>query len=746
VLQQGSGKKFQNSNSSSPSDPYQFDLDHYLARMTRYVGDAEGENRIFFDALRFAHELHTGQTRKSGAAYISHPCAVAEILAREMQIKDPMILGAALLHDVVEDVPSIGLEDVEDRFGEVVADLVDGCTKLTRHHLDRATLKDLTHSKIFLSASRRLGVLIIKLADRLHNLRTLHYLPLSKRQRIALETVDVYAPIAARFNIFPLKRELYHLALSYLYPRKSKKILHFIREVRNSPQVMELEGRLNGLLAAAPCKVIVRPRAKGLGSYYYPLKRSLEVTNVENHVDFAIIMDTDDALDCYYALGLINTTFPPIPRSMRDFIASPKNNGYRSLHVRVHVGGQNYLIKIRTADMDLWATYGIVHHWESEKSLSDERWQEISELLRNIGEYGGAGPQRKALIRLSETEEIFVYSPKGDIYYLPKDSVVLDFAYRIHSDLGDFCQGAMVNNEWAPPTQLLKDGDTVEIVKSSESQDVDPGLEDLCKTPRARATINRRLQHQRREYARKVGHEILAQELRRHGLPTDMVEREETHLILEFLNLKDISELFARIGQDLLSPHLVLYYLESPRHHRDRPQQLPADSMSAFERNILHMSELDKAIHKFARCCNPYPGQERVVATLSERGATFHHQDCVDLRNRHDLQPQQLLDVTWQKEFQWKHPMTFHLQIPGETPLSLVPCLAQQSSDTYIRNIESTADRNDQPGVRLTIRFRSFEEAERLFRCLPTDRMIVEDYGREEAPGRVHGAHAERPY
>jgi GTP pyrophosphokinase len=421
---------------------------------------------------------------------------------------------------------------------------------------------------------------------------------------------------------------------------------------------------------------------------------------------------------------------------MRDFIASPKTNGYKSLHVRVHVGGQNYLIKIRTAEMDLWATYGIVHQWESEKSLSDERWQEISELLRNIGEYGGAGPQRKALIRLSETEEIFIYSPKGDIYYLPKDSVVLDFAYKIHSDLGDFCEGAMVNNEWAPPTQLLKDADTVEIVKSSECLDVDPGLEDLCKTPRARATINKRLQLKRRQHAQKVGHDILVQELRRHGMPLDLIEREETHLILEFLNIKDISELFARIGQDLISPHLVLYYLESPRHHRDRPQQLPADNTVAFERNILYMSELDKAIHKFARCCNPFPGQERVVATLSERGATFHLKDCKDLRNRHDLQPQQLLDVIWQEEFLWKHPMMFHLQIFDVTQLSLVPCLAQQSPDTHIRSMESTVDKNDQPGVRLTIRFRSFGEAGRLFNCLPTDRMIVEDYGREEIPGR----------
>ena len=745
VLQSPGGKP-RESNSDSKNDALLFDLDHYRARLTRYVDDKKEENRIFFEAMQFAHDLHAGQRRRSGAPYISHPCAVAEILAREMRIRDPLLLVAALLHDVVEDVPTIGLEEIEHSFGEVVVELVDGCTKLTRSHLDRATLKDLTHSKIFLSASRRLGVLIIKLADRLHNLRTLHYLPQAKRQRIAQETVEVYAPIAARFNMFPLKRELYHLALSYLYPRKSKKILHFIRDTRNSPQVMEIESTLHGLFASAPYDVTVRPRAKGLGSYYDPLKRSLELTNTENHVDFAVVLHTDDVLSCYYGLGLINTSFPPIPRTLRDFIASPKTNGYKSIHVRIHVGGQNYLMKIRTTEMDRWTTYGIVHDWESEPSLSDDRWQEISELLRNIGEYGGAGPQRKALIQLSETEEIFVYSPKGDIYYLPKNSVVLDFAYRIHSELGDYCEGANVNNERVPPTQFLKDGDTVKILTSSEPLDVDPGLEDLCKTPKARTAINRGLQQKRRQFAQEAGRQILLQELRRHGLPVDLIDGDETRLILEFLNLKDLSELFVRLGQDLISPHLLLYYLEFPPQHRERVQQLPTDNMMEYERNTLLVPELEKAVHKFARCCNPFPGQEHVVATISERGVTFHHRDCADLRSRHDLQPQQLLDVDWDRKLQWKHPLMFHLQIFQETPVSLLPSLARLGPDVHIRAMESTLDKNDQPAVRLFVTFKTFEESRGFFMCLHRERIMIEDYGREEAPRRLQSAYADKPY
>jgi GTP diphosphokinase / guanosine-3',5'-bis(diphosphate) 3'-diphosphatase len=722
---------------ASGSEPRSFDLDHYRARMARYIDENNKENRPFFRALEFAHRLHKGQQRKSGAPYISHPCAVAEILARELKFKDPLLLAAALLHDVVEDIPTVTLEEIERLFGEVVAELVDGCTKLTRHHLDRATLKDLTHSKIFLSASRRLGVLLIKLADRLHNLRTLHHLAKAKRQRIAQETIEVYAPIAAKFNIFPLKRELYHLALSYLYPRKSKKILQFIQTLRHSPEYQEIVRTLHEAFAKASCPMSLRPRAKGLGNYYDPLKRTLDLANSENNIDFAVILQSEDLVTCYTALGIVNTTFAPLPRSLRDFIANPKNTGYRGLHVRIHSGGHNYLIKIRTPSMDEWATYGILTDWSAQEPMSDEHWLEISELLRTIGEYGGDGPQRKALIRLSGAEEIFVYSPKGDIYYLPKGSIVLDFAYKIHSQVGDYCSGAMVNSEWAPLTHTLKDGDSVEILTSPAPLEVDPDLERLCRTPRSRSAINRKLHQKRQRYAQKVGEEILLQEIRRHGLSEDLLSGENIRFMLEILNLKDLPELFVRLGQDLLSPHLILYYLKPAPPGPDCPLDQDDLESHPVEGNILYVSELDKAIHKFARCCNPYPGQNQLVAILSERGTTFHRKDCQDLVLKHDLQPQQLLEVTWNKEVIWRYPLVFHIQILLETVHSLIPAITRAPSNILIRSLESFVDKHDQPLVRLAVQLRDFSEAQRFFLCLPKNRAAIEDYGREEGPGRL---------
>lgn len=718
-------------------EPTLFDISHYRSRMARYLLEDREENQVFFDALEFAHSLHAGQRRKSGAPFISHPCAVAEILARELEFKDPFLLSAAILHDVVEDIPSVHVEDIADRFGLIVAELVDGCTKLTRQHLDRATLKDLTHSKIFLSASRRLGVLIIKLADRLHNLRTLHYLPHSKRQRIAQETVEVYAPIAARFNIYPLKRELYHLALSFLYPRKSKKILQHIRTFRNSPEVADIEHAIERIIEDSRFKAVVRTRAKGLGSYYSHLKKTVELSNAENHVDFAIVMETENIIDCYTVLGLISTNFSPVPRSLRDFIANAKNNGYQSLHVRILVGTQNYLIKIRTPEMDRWATYGIVSEWDAQKPLSDEHWQEISELLKSIGEYGGAATQRKALIRLSESEEIFTYSPRGDIYFLPKGSIVLDFAYKIHSELGEYCEGALVNNEWSFPTRQLQDGDIVEILTSHEPLDVEPDLEELCKTPKARTAINKQLQQKRIHYAQEVGKQILLQEIRRHHLSESVLHGEHIDLILEFLNLKDFSELFTRLGQDLISPKLLLYYLASKQDDSDKLASQDSANSIPYEQNSLLVEELDKAIHKFARCCKPYPGQENVVATLSERGITFHHKDCQDITVRHDLHPQQLLRVIWNDKVPWRHPLTFHISIVGEKVADLLSRLASIPAGISIRKLESRRDRHQLPIVQLSTDLKGYGDARSLFSLLPKDRFCVEAYGREEISRRA---------
>jgi GTP pyrophosphokinase len=384
--------------------------------------------------------------------------------------------------------------------------------------------------------------------------------------------------------------------------------------------------------------------------------------------------------------------------------------------------------------MDESATFGILSGWNARKPLSEEHWLEISDLLRSIGEYGGAGPQRKALIRLSETEEIFVYTPKGDIYYFPKGSTVLDFAYKIHSDLGDCCEGATVNGLSADVTHILKDGDIVEIRTSEEPLDADPDLEALCKTPKARTAINRRIHQHRLHYAEIVGKQLLLQELLKHGFSGDVLEGENIRLILEVVGVGSLNELLTRIGQDVVSPHVVLYYLSaSAQEGPARPDRMSTPSGHCLSPNILFVSDLDKSVHKFARCCNPHPGREKVVATLSERGVTFHNENCMDLLQRHDLAPQKLLSVAWRRDVVWRHPLVFQLEVFKETPGSLFPFLSFIPKHVRILKVLECMDKANQPSTRFTVVLRDFNEALAFFDCLSSCAVVIEDYGRSGA-------------
>jgi GTP diphosphokinase / guanosine-3',5'-bis(diphosphate) 3'-diphosphatase len=478
--------------------------------------------------------------------------------------------------------------------------------------------------------------------------------------------------------------------------------------------------------------VLVRPRTKGLGTYYDRRKRTLSLYNTENRVDFAIIIETQDVLACYHALGVVNTAFPPIPRTLRDFIATPKNNGYQSLHVRSHIKGQNYLIKIRTPRMDQRAVYGILSDWDPLKQLSDEHWQEFSELLRSIGEYTGAGPQRKALLRLSEEEDIFAYTPAGDIHYFPKGSIVLDFAYKIHSELGEHCQGAVVNEMRVGPSHVLRDGDVVQIITAPDALEVDPSLEEQCKTPKARAAINKHLQQKRLKYAQEIGRAVLLQEMTRHQLPRDLLEAEKVRLVLEILNIKDLADLYARIGQDRQSPHAFLYYFRDDIKQDLALSGKPAAALALpGEQNQICLARLDNAVHKFARCCRPYPGQVDLVATLSERGVSIHGCDCYELK-RYGMQPADLLRVTWDSSVSWLQPMVFHVSVQHTTIASLLASFGRMSAQFDIHKLENRIDSHGAPYVRLTVVLHSLPEARRFFELLRLGDSLIEWYGRHE--------------
>lgn len=708
-------------------------LSRYRAVLVRYVDADAPQNRILFDALAFAYHAHRNIFRKSREPYINHPVAVAEILAGEFQLRDPLLLAAALLHDAVEDEPDLTIRDIEGRFGVVVAQLVDGCTKLERQRMDRAALKDLTHSKIFLHASQRLGVLLIKLADRLHNIRTLKHLPQAKRRRISQETLDVYVPIAAKLNLFPLKRELHKRALSFLYPRKSKKIMNAVRGSAKTPEAAEIKKILEDLYKGGEYRWKVRVRAKDLGAYYSPIKRTLEMRNVENQVDFTLVIDAEEPLSCYTLLGAITTQpmFMHVPNSIRDYVAMPKNNGYQSLHVKLKYKGQAYLVKIRTRAMDMTANYGILHHWRLTESPQGSGWEEISEMLQSIGEYGGSAPRRKDLIRLAGSEETFVFTPKGDIHYLPRHSIVLDFAYKVHSTLGNHCEGAYVNGEWASITRPLQEGDTVEIIKSPNPVEVDTDLEEICKTPKARSAVNKQLNKRRLIYAEKIGREIMRQEILRCGLSESALFGETMQLVLEFFHIKDLSQMLVRIGQDTLSPREVLYYFEKPGKPPGKPNGGRGASETAV-RSVITVDRIEKGVHKFSMCCNPYPGFQRTVAALSERGVAFHRSNCRKIREQTHIDPQKLLAVEWDLNSVWRQPLYFELKIFEKNRSDFFHQLALVPPETCIRRIKNVGSEASSGPFRLELVLHSFLEGRRFFRVFPPGIVAIENYGREK--------------
>ncbi len=697
-------------------------MENYRTYLSGYVDDTLPENRIVFKALDFAVELHSGQKRKSNEPYIIHPLSVAQILSQDLGVRDPSILASALLHDVVEDVPGISLDDIRQNFGPVVSELVDGCTKMSLQRLDRTTQVDLTHSKLLLSSSRRLGILLIKMADRLHNIKTLEFLKKPKQRRIAQETIEIYAPLAAKLNLFSLKRELFQLALPYLYPKKSKKLLNATREILASPEVFEIQRTIRQALADFHCPFTIHPRAKSLSSYYSPVKRTLEIANTENRVDFTITLETDNYMDCYTVLGMVANLFPPVPRTIRDFIATPKANGYQSIHIRISINAKEFLVKIRTEEMAAAARQGVLSQYDIKQSVGDRYAQEISALFKDIGEYGGPAHQRKDLIRLAESNEIFILTPKGDVHYLPRGSIVLDFAYKIHSNLGDYCRGAIINGRLNPLTRRLKDGDKVEVLTYAEPIDADPDLEKLCQSPRAKSAVNKSLQKQQRRYAHQIGKEILLQAMNRIGLSEDFLESEPLQLFLEFKNIYDIDLMYTRIGQDLLSPLEILYYAEKPGNAAKNPGKQPGS---------INVPDLIRGIHKFSNCCRPYPGQHSVVAALSERGVAFHQKECRNLDTRHSLGPEKLLHVNWNFKSQWQTPLKFDVRVRGKSLADSIMLLGLIPKGMEILQVENARNRRNVPDTLISLILKSFSEARDFFACFETASISIKGYGRK---------------
>ncbi len=614
-----------------------FDIDRYRRTMAGYIGAPGPANRVFWEALDFSLRSHEGQFRRSGEPYIAHPCQVALILAEELDIREPEILAAALLHDTIEDVPEVTAEVVGELFGKTVEELVDGCTKINHSTKDRQTFYKLVHRKLFSGAAARIEVMLIKLADRLHNLRTLDALPRHKRQKIADETLDIYAPLARVMGLFNIKRELYDLALIYKFPRQGHKLESRIRQLEQAPEVQEIAETLRTELQKLWIDCQISVRAKGLWAYYDAAEKTL-AQQIQRPVELILVVQ--DIQTCYRVLGVLNQNYPPIPRTIRDFIANPKPTGYQGLHAKANIKGTSFLFKIRTHDMELRNQRGLIKGWSSAAGfVSDSFERDLQEMFDILGTDDDLS--HKDMIAASGRKEIYTYTPKGDRVILPRNSVVLDFAYQVHTAIGDRCIGAAIGSRRVGPEQVLRDGDQVKIIRQNEPVLFDPYLQELCQTPRARAGLAKGFRRRRQRLAVEIGRSLLEQELKRNGVPRELVDDEGFERVWEKFDLGSATELFLGIGSGAVHLRQVVYAVIDLLRGGERILQPPTGVFNRFD-----FSSLDPASIKFSACCKPLPTDTGILGLLSERGLSVHRKECKRLAGLR-LQREDVVELHW---------------------------------------------------------------------------------------------------
>ncbi len=612
-----------------------FDLEQYRREMEILIGNGS-ETQVFWDALEFAFEAHGDQWRRSGDPYIMHPCSVARILVEELDVHNGEILAAALLHDTVEDVEYVTSSVIRKKFGANVEAIVEGCTKVTHYTGDKQTFKKLVHRKIFTGAAAKPEVMIVKLADRLHNLRTLASMPKHKRQKIADETLDIYAPLATIFGLFDIKRELYNLALAYKFPKQGNKLQQQINRLRNDSDILKLIDRVQQAMDDEGVKAHVSLRTKGLWGYY-DVKNRILVKKLENPQE--IFIKVESRSSCYQALGALNLVYPPIPRTIRDFIANPKPTGYQGLHARANIEGNKYLFKIRTEEMARSAQRGLVRDWTVRGRSQGRFVREIQEMFDILG--SDETVSYRDMLAAGGRKEIYTYTPQGDLICLPVNSIVLDFAFRVHTAIGHSCLGAMIGNRRVGLADKLQDGEVVKVLRQDIPVSFDPDIQHLCQTPKARSEMTKAFRARCEVVCRQTGQSVLQQEMRRYGLPLNLVEKPGMEDILVYFDIDSLDQLYQRVGQGKIRMRELIFEIQNGLYAGKETLQQPTGVFNRIE-----LTTVDPVVVKSSACCKPGPLDKGVIGLLSERGISLHRKDCSRLQKL-NFQREDAVEVRW---------------------------------------------------------------------------------------------------
>ncbi|MGI6632798.1 MAG: RelA/SpoT family protein [Bacillota bacterium] len=631
------------------------------------------ERALLERAYQFAARAHEGQKRLSGEDYIEHPLAVVSILT-ELE-GDAETLAAAMLHDVVEDTP-VKLEEIRSEFGEEIAKLVDGVTKLSRIEFRSHVEEQVSNlRKMFLAMAEDWRVVVIRLADRLHNLRTLDPLPSDRQKATARETLDIYAPLAHRLGIWRLKWELEDLSFKYLMPEEYKSLAKLIQARRQEREasVAAVIERLKERLAKEGIAAEVQGRAKNLYSIERKRRRDgKDLSEIYDLVAVRVIVNTVN--DCYEVLGLCHTLWKPVPGRFKDYIAMPKPNGYQSLHTTVvGPGGEPFEVQIRTREMDQTAEYGSAAHWRYKEGAraKDQVFEQKMAWLRQLVEWQREMTDAREFMEALRVDvfndEVFVFTPKSDVVNLPVGSTPLDFAYRIHTDIGNRCVGAKVNGRIVPLTHKLNTGDIVEILTSKQSTGPSRDWLEIVKTPSARSKIRAFFKRLLREEDIERGEAALERELAKQGLALSAVDDTEVmENVLQKLKYPDTENLYAAIAYGGISPIHVASRL------REEAQKLMPDLFPQKEESqkVVHrkprgpeeavvIKGMPGILVRLAHCCNPVPGDSIIGYITRGRGVSVHRINCPSLRTYADKE--RFIEASWMDESE--SPLSYPVEI-----------------------------------------------------------------------------------
>ena len=690
-----------------------------------------GEDReLLIRAYRYAEQAHSGQKRASGEAYFIHPCAVAQILI-ELGL-DSATVAAAFLHDVIEDTP-VTEEDIRRDFGDEILLLVSGVTKLDKIVFKSREEEEAENfRKIFVAMAKDIRVIIIKLADRLHNMRSLNFLSKERQIKMAQETLDIYTPLAGRLGISQIKCELEDLCLKYLEPEAYEYLVEnihqklyerhnfvdfVVKEIKNILEESNIEGEVFG-------------RPKHFYSIYKKMKtQNKTLDQIYDLTAVRVIVNTVD--ECYEVFGKIHKRWKPIPGRIKDYIATPKANMYQSLHTTVVTNfGQPFEIQIRTFEMHRTAEFGIAAHWKyKEKKAEDSAFTERLSWIREVLDWEGGLKDSKEFMQSLKTElysnELLVFTPKGKVISLPKDATPIDFAYAIHSEVGNRCTGARVNSKIVPLDSTLQTGDVVEILTSTNSKGPSWDWLKIVKSSSARAKIKQFFKREMKEENVKLGKSMLEAEAKHRGYAlSDILTEESFAKVAEKFSFSSQDEMFASVGYGAITVNQVLFRLID-FYRKEVPKPVIYRGETSSDSSGVIVKGMSGLLMRFAGCCNPVPGDEIVGFVSRGRGVVIHRADCPNVKTL-EAEKGRILPAEWAAGGSGRFVAGIVIKAKDQGVALSVLTSVVSDMRLMITGVNSRFDKNKDAVIEANIRLNGKEDIDLLIKKIRADERITE--------------------